>query len=312
MDAILQGLSGIFEVVLIAGLGLYLAKIGWLWETAGKDLTRLTMTVALPPLMIYSLKSNFTHDQLIETAPDLLLPFASIFAAYLAGRLLAAILHISPGRRGVFTCTCCIANAIFIGLPVNVALFGEKSVPSAMLYYIANTAMFWGLGAYLIVKDAGSGRTFTFGEMMKKLRTPPLMGFVAGVVLVLLDIPLPSFALTACRYVGNMATPMALMVVGIQMSEIPLSSIHWDRDLAGAMAGRFILSPLCLWLLLPFIPISPMSARVFLLQSGMPAMTNMTILAASVGADAKYSTTINCLSLLLGVFFIPFYMFLLS
>ena len=168
MDAILQGLSGIFEVVLIAGLGFYLAKTGWLWETAGKDLTRLTMTVSLPPLMIYSLKSNFTHDQLIETAPDLLLPFASIFAAYLAGRLLAAILHISPRRRGVFTCTCCIANAIFIGLPVNVALFGEKSVPSAMLYYIANTAMFWGLGAYLIVKDAGSGRTFTFGEMMKK------------------------------------------------------------------------------------------------------------------------------------------------
>lgn len=312
MDAILQGLSGIFEVVLIAGLGFYLAKTGWLWETARKDITRLTMTVALPPLMIYSLKSNFTHDQLIETAPDLLLPFASIFAAYLAGRLLAAILHISPRRRGVFTCTCCIANAIFIGLPVNVALFGEKSVPSAMLYYIANTAMFWGLGAYLIVKDAGSGRTFTFGEMMKKLRTPPLMGFVAGVVLVLLDIPLPSFALTACRYVGNMATPMALMVVGIQMSEIPLSSIHWDRDLAGAMAGRFILSPLCLWLLLSFVPISPMSARIFLLQSGMPAMTNMTILAASVGADAKYSTTINCLSLLLGVFFIPFYMFLLS
>ena len=66
MDAILQGLSGIFEVVLIAGLGFYLAKTGWLWETAGKDLTRLTMTVSLPPLMIYSLKSNFTHDQLIE------------------------------------------------------------------------------------------------------------------------------------------------------------------------------------------------------------------------------------------------------
>lgn len=312
MDAVLQGLSGIFEVVLIAGLGFYLARSGWLWETAGKDLTRLTMTVALPPLMIYSLKSNFTHHQLIETAPDLLLPFASIFAAYLAGRLWAAILHISPKRRGVFTCTCCIANAIFIGLPVNVALFGEKSVPAAMLYYIANTAMFWGLGAYLIVKDAGSGRKFTFPEMLKKLRTPPLMGFLAGVALVLLDIPLPAFAMTAYRYVGNMATPMALMVVGIQMSRIPLSSIHWDRDLVGAMAGRFILSPLCLYLLLPFIPVSPMSAHVFLLQAGMPAMTNMTILAASVGADAKYSTTVNCISLLLGIFFIPFYMFLFS
>lgn len=215
MDAVLQGLSGIFEVVLIAGLGFFLSRTGWLWETAGKDLTRLTMTVALPPFMIYSLKSNFTRQGLIETAPDLLLPFASIFVAYVAGRLWAAILHVSPEHRGIFTCTCCIANAIFIGLPVNVALFGEKSVPSAMLYYIANTAMFWGLGAYLIVKDAGSGRKFTIAEMAKKLRTPPLMGFLAGVVLVLLDIPLPASVLTACRYVGNMATPMALMVVGI-------------------------------------------------------------------------------------------------
>ena len=312
MDAVLQGLSGIFEVVLIAGLGFFLSRTGWLWETAGKDLTRLTMTVALPPFMIYSLKSNFTRQGLIETAPDLLLPFASIFVAYIAGRLWADILHVSPEHRGIFTCTCCIANAIFIGLPVNVALFGEKSVPSAMLYYIANTAMFWGLGAYLIVKDAGSGRKFTFAEMAKKLRTPPLMGFLAGVLLVLLDIPLPASVLTACRYVGNMATPMALMVVGIQMSQIPFSSIHWDRDLAGAMAGRFILSPLCLFLLLSFIPVSPMSGRVFLLQAGMPAMTNMTILAASVGADVRYATTINCLSLLLGIFFIPLYMFLLS
>lgn len=55
-----------------------------------------------------------------------------------------------------------------------------------------------------------------------------------------------------------------------------------------------------------------MSAKVFLMQAGMPAMTNMTILANSVGADADYSTMINCVSLMLGIFFIPFYMYLLS
>lgn len=312
MDAILQGLSGIFEVVLIAGLGFFLNKKGWFWENAGKDLTRLTMTVALPPLMVYSLYSNFTHEELIATAPDLLLPFASIFVAYLAGRLLAALLHIRKGRRGIFICTCCIANAIFIGLPVNVALFGESSVPSCMLYYIANTAMFWGLGAYLIVQDAGGERHFTLKEMLLKLRTPPLMGFLAGVILLLLNVPLPHFALTAMKYVGGMATPMALIVIGMQMSQIPLSTIHFDRELVGAMFGRFILSPLCLFLLLPWIHVSDMSSKVFLMQAGMPAMTNMTILAYSVGADAEYSTTINCVSLALGVFFIPLYMFLLN
>ena len=105
MDAIWQGLSGIFEVVLIAGLGFFLAKKGWFWENAAKDLTRLTMTVALPPLMIHSLYANFTHDALLAAAPDLVLPFVSIFASYLAGHVLASLLHISKGRRGIFICT---------------------------------------------------------------------------------------------------------------------------------------------------------------------------------------------------------------
>lgn len=312
MEAVLQGLAGIFEVALIAGLGFFLSRKGWFWETAGKDLTRLTMTVGIPAMMIYSMESRFTRDSLLAMAPDLLLPFASIFAAYLLGRVWAAILRIPKGRRGIFVCTCCIANAIFIGLPVNLALFGEEAVPSAMLYYIANTAMFWGLGAYLIIQDAGAGQHLSVLDILKKLRTPPLMGFLAGVALVLLDIRLPDFLLTSVQYVGNTATPLALLVIGMQMSRIPFSSIHLDRDLVGAMIGRFILSPFCIFLLLPFIPVSPISAQVFFTQAGMPAMTNMTILAASVGADAKYATTINCVSLLLGLFFIPFYMFLLA
>lgn len=223
----------------MAGLGFFLAKKGWFWENAAKNLTKRTMTVALPPLMIHSLYANFTHDALIAAAPDLVLPFVSIFASYLAGHVLASVLHISKGRRGIFICTCCIANAIFIGVPVNVALFGEASVPSCMLYYLANTTMFWALGAYLIIRAAGGDHRFTPREMLLKLRTPPLMGFAAGVILLLVNVPIPHFAMAAMKYVGGMATPMALMVIGIQMSQIPLSSIHFDKDLVGGDGGPF-------------------------------------------------------------------------
>lgn len=223
----------------MAGLGFFLAKKGWFWENAAKNLTKRTMTVALPPLMIHSLYANFTHDALIAAAPDLVLPFVSIFASYLAGHVLASVLHISKERRGIFICTCCIANAIFIGVPVNVALFGEASVPSCMLYYLANTTMFWALGAYLIIRAAGGDHRFTPREMLLKLRTPPLMGFAAGVILLLVNVPIPHFAMAVMKYVGGMATPMALMVIGIQMSQIPLSSIHFDKDLVGGDGGPF-------------------------------------------------------------------------
>ena len=59
MDAILQGLSGIFEVVLMAGLGFFWGKKGWFWESVAKDLTKNTMNVGLPPRINPQLFSHF-------------------------------------------------------------------------------------------------------------------------------------------------------------------------------------------------------------------------------------------------------------
>ena len=51
-----------------------------------------------------------------------------------------------------------------------------------------------------------------------------------------------------------------------------------------------------------------MSAKVFTMQASMPAMTQMTVVAKSVGADVKYTTTISFLSIALGLIVIPLYM----
>lgn len=45
------------------------------------------------------------------------------------------------------------ANTIFMGLPVNMAVFGEKAIPYALLYYICNTTFFFTIGIMLIAKD---------------------------------------------------------------------------------------------------------------------------------------------------------------
>jgi predicted permease len=79
----------------------------------------------------------------------------------------------------------------------------------------------------------------------------------------------------------------------------------------GAIIGRFIFSPLCVLALLPIIPVSDMSMKVFLVQSGMPAMTNMTLIAKTAGADVAYSTALCFLTVILGMVFIPVCMLIL-
>ena len=51
------------------------------------------------------------------------------------------------------------------------------------------------------------------------------------------NIKLPDFLLTSFQYVGNMATPLSLMVIGIEMTGISLASVRWDRDIIGASSA---------------------------------------------------------------------------
>ncbi|WP_301861114.1 AEC family transporter [uncultured Megasphaera sp.] len=315
MDGVLHGLEGIFEILFMIGLGYLLTHKGWFTADTSMIMTRLVMKVALPLYMLCQLKKDFTHDSLVHMAPDLLLPFVSIFLAYLVGRGAARLLHIRQSRRGVFITSFCIANTIFIGLPVNLALFGEQSVPSVMLYYMANTTMFWTLGVYHIVNDSTGGKAampLFSRQTAQKVISPPLLGFLAGLGLVLADIPVPAFLLTSFQYVGNLATPLSLMVIGIEMHALSLASVRWDRDIIGALMGRFMVCPLCVAALLPCIPVSAMSANVFVMQASMPAMTQMTVVAKSVGADVRYSTEISFLTVLLGILVIPAYMFFIQ
>ncbi|WP_307973651.1 AEC family transporter [uncultured Megasphaera sp.] len=310
MEGAIHGLQGFFEVIFIIAIGFVLCRKGWFDSNTSALLTRIVMKVALPLYMVVNMVRDFTHDSLVQMAPDLLLPFASIFLAYIVGRIAAKVLHIRKERQGIFITCFFIANTIFIGLPVNLALFGPKSVPSVMLYYMANTTMFWTLGIYHIVNDSTGGKNMPLFSMqtLKKVFSPPLEGFLVGLILVMLEIPLPDFLVMSFQYVGNLATPLSLMVIGIEMSGIVWADIHWDRDIIGALVGRFLVCPCCVLALLPFIPITDMSAKVFTMQASMPAMTQMTVVAKSVGADVRYSTEISFISIVLGLLVIPLYM----
>lgn len=315
MEGVLHGLEGIFEVLFIIAIGVILSKKGWFGSNMSAVFSKLVMKISLPLYMLCQMEKDFTHDSLIRIAPDFLLPFASIFLAYIVGRIAAKVLHIRRERQGVFVTCFFIANTIFIGLPVNLALFGTQSVPSVMLYYMANTTMFWTLGIYHIVNDSqgGKGNMPLFSaQTIKKVFSPPLMGFLIGLALVLANIKLPNFLLTSFQYVGNMATPLSLLVICIEMAGISLSDIHWDRDVVGALIGRFLVCPACVLALLPFIPVTPMSAQVFTMQASMPAMTQMTVVAKSIGADVRYSTQVTFITVVMGIVVIPLYMFIVG
>ena len=316
MEFVLKALEGLFSIVFIIGIGFVLSRRGWFDEYSSALIARLVTAVSLPFYMIVSISKNFDHNKLVAMAPDLLLPICSMLLAFGVGKIAAHVFKIKKERRGIFCTNFFIANTMFIGLPVNLALFGEKSIPAVMLYYMVNTTFFWTLGVHNIVQDTLSDTknkpAFFSPAALKKIFSPPLAGFIVGIILVLLDCRLPSFLMNSFQYIGNLTTPLALVFIGIEMSKIPLGEIGFDKDLLLGVAGRFLVCPVCVLALVPLLPVTPLSAQIFTMQATMPAMTQMAIVAKTYGADSAYAATLSFLTVLLGIVVVPLYMMLVN
>ncbi len=310
---IFHAAEGIFTIVFIVGLGYALSKKGWFDSNSSALIAQLVTTVSLPLYMIASLTKNFTAERLAQLAPDLLLPLGSMLLAFVAGKLLTHALHIPKGRRGIFCTNCFISNTMFIGLPVNLALFGDASIPPVMLYYMVNLLLFWTLGVQNIVADADGGqRSFFSAETLKKLLSPPLAAFVAALLLIILDVRLPRFLFNSFQYVGNLTTPLSLIFIGIEISKISLRDFRFEKDIIGGLFGRFIICPLGVLVLIPLISVEPLSLKVFTMQAAMPAMTQMAIVAKTYRADSAYAAALSFITIIFGLLAIPVYMTIVS
>ncbi|MFZ2636134.1 MAG: AEC family transporter [Rectinemataceae bacterium] len=309
----LSALESVFSVILMIGLGFVLAKRGWFEGKSSSLLSRLVVSVALPAYMISNLMGGYDRATLLSMLPGLPVPFAVMIASFAIATGLAALFRIPQGRRGTFASMFALSNTIFIGLPVNLLLFGEASLSYVLLYYIANTTLFWTLGVYGIARDGSirSGKpkpSLISVDGLKRILSPPLVAFMAAVAMILIGIELPKSIMDFCKTIGSMTTPLSMLFIGIVIARVEWKKIRLERDYLLVLAGRFLVAPLLLILIVRKMDLPVLMKQVFLIQASMPAMTQTPIMAGAYGADSEYAGVATSLSTVLSLVTIPLFM----
>lgn len=328
MSVFLTSLQNVLPIILIIVLGYVLRKINWLNETFAGQASKLIMNVALPASIFVAVLKNLSLDQLLQLGPSVVIAAVSFTLSYVAALLIVFVFRVQPGRRGIMINTFANANTIFIGMPLNLALFGEKAVPYFLVYYIMNTISTWAIGIFFIYGDptptedtaaAQDGTTsstkHTFN--LSKLLPPPLLGFLVALVFLVFRIPVPSVLNTGLTYVGNLVTPLSLIYIGIILQEAGLSSVRIDKDTAIALIGKFIVAPLIMVsVIMVFTGVfgtqNALESKTFIVQAAVPALTVLPILANEGKGDVKYATNIVATSTVLFAIVIPIVMTILG
>ncbi len=298
----------VLTVFIMIFVGFYFAKKGLFNETSGELFTKMIIAFALPAMSLYSLYTNFSKTDLLKYSIFIFIPLISVSVCALVAFLISYIIKVPFTRRGLFITMFFASNTIFMGMPINISLFGEKSVPFLLIYYAINNASFWILGVWLINRDTGTKGHLFMPKNLKKLVNPPLIALLISIIIVLVEIPLPDFFVSSLKYLGGLTTPLSLLFIGITFTSIKLKDISINKEMIFLMLGRFILSPaiilaLGLWFNLPSLML-----KVFVIQAGMPIITQAAISSKYLGADFKYGSSMVTISNVLSLVFIPIYM----
>lgn len=307
----LHALAGIFSLLIVVALGYLLARLGWFAESTRKLLPKLVTNISLPPFLACTIIASFQRDSLFHMLYGSLLPLAALVILFALGWVTGKAIGVSKKHFGLFCACVSNPNTIFIGIPVNIALFGADSITYVLLYYVASTLFFWTIGNYFISRDQSNNAVKSRVFHWEKIISPPLYGFICGMVVVCFDLPVPDFLMASAKIVGDMTTPLALIFIGTTLQGMQLAKLRFNRDITAALFGRLVVSPLLVWLLVPLFDLPDMMGKVFVIQSSLPVLMQVAILSAYYDTDPDYGSIMVSLSTIACAITIPIYMALL-
>ena len=312
MDIFLRSISGILVILGMILVGFVIGEKGWFDDKSRGLLAKLVTQVALPCYMLYTITQRFTAADLLIMLPALRFPALSMVLLLGIATGVARIFAVKQDRRGLFISMFFNSNTIFVGLPINQALFGDASIPYVLIYYMCNTTFFWTLGTYLIQRDGEGEAQFDLKTSLKKVFSPPLMGFILGLVMVMLQIKLPAFLASDLQYLGNLTTPLSMIFIGLSVSHVGVKQLVLGKDQLLILLGRFLVAPLLMATIVYWVPLPSLMKQVFIIQSAMPVMTNAPVVARLYGADSDYAAVMVTETTLATMVVIPILMLLMA
>ena len=336
----LTSLQSIIPIVLLISLGYFLKGRGMFNPTFSSNLSRFIMSVILPAGVFVSVLHHLHMSDLWDLRYGMLVVMLTYVIAYIVAFIMMKLLKVPKGRRGIFINMVVNDNCLFIGLPVQIALFGPEALPYFLLYYIGNTISVWLVGVFLIeldplptvenglandewnqVGNSSSVQSTTDQKPKfdwKKLLPPPLLGFFTALIFLFFEIPLAPILHNTLNYLGNMVTPLSLIYIGIVLHDAGLKSMSLNKDSIGGIVGRFVISPIimfCVIMALQYgagIVLEPIAIITFVVQSAGPVIAVLPIVANEAKSDLPFATGLVMISTILFVVVIPIIMKILT
>lgn len=237
-------------------------------------LSQLALYVLSPALVVDGL---YRTELSLGSSTKLLISFAlTSISIYLIVTAIARLLKLANPLSRAITAVVMFPNNGNMGLPVATFALGTAGLDRAIVYMLGSSFLMFCFGPAMI---RGSG---IIEGVKLTLRLPLLWAILFGLSLRLLSIEIPWELDKGIRQVGAAAIPIALILLGMQLSETRFQP--GIKEIVLAIA-RLIFAPAIAYGIGSLLDLETLNLQILVLESAMPTAVNSFVIVSEFGGD---------------------------
>lgn len=294
-------LNSVLPVFILAGLGWFARKK---MGVELRDPSKLAIYLMSPGLIMHSiLNSRLAAGEVGKIAGfTLVLTALMIALTLLAGRLLGW----SASERSASVLGTAFINGANYGLPVVLLSFGEAGFERAAIFTVVETMLMYTVAVFF----AARGRMDWRDSVKAVFRLPLFWAAAVAMVVRVAGITLPDFILKPISLLASGAIVLVILLLGMQVAGIQLRGALSKIGVGTVL--RLVVSPVLGMALVAWLRPDPLTAKVLVLESAMPAAVNTTLLAVQFGAEPDLVSGVTLVSTVLSMGTVTFWVWLLK
>jgi predicted permease len=293
----LDVLNQVFILTALMAVGVLLHKCKIITNELVRGLSLLLVNVAVPCTILSSF--HFALTQTLMASALAVFGISAAIHVVLIGLAQLCFYRLPKGRRQVFIFATVFSNCGFVGFPLAQGLFGDIGVFYASIFSIPFNFLIFSYGVHLF------GGLDESQSLWRKVANPPLIATMIGLVFFVATIRLPSPIAKTIINLGNMTTPLSMLIIGAMLAETKITAVFTDPQFYYLSLLKLIVAPLLVVVALAPFALDHTAAYTCIALVAMPSASLVGVFAQRYNGDTITAARCAFVTTVLSVITVP-------
>ena len=285
MELALLTFEKIIAMFIILIIGVLCYKLKFISIEGNKSLSSVLLFVVNPVIIFMS----FQRDYEARLIKNFCICIGFTILAQIIGIVISNVFFRKKSRNyEINRFSAVYSNCGFIGIPIVSAILGADGVFYLAGYMLAFNVLLWTHG-YLTITNSKCD--------MSTVKTILVMFF--------LHIKLPATVADGLNYIGDMNTPLAMIVAGATIAQANPFKALKDYKVYIVCILKLLVIPILTAILLCFLPGDSVAKMVCVVATACPVAASVTLFAIRYNKNAVYGSQLYAITTILSIITLP-------